>query len=328
MATIKDIATALGISRGTVDRALHDREGVSEDVKARVLAKATELGYKPNRAGRLLAVSRTPKTIGILLPSVSNPFFDEVKRGMSDAGEEYKDMGFTLRLEEVKGFDEKDHLAALKTLSFSQALLLATLDSEQILNYLETLSVPIAAVNTDLPRRLFYVGPSYAEKGLLNAGLLSLSGNNIKRNIVVVLGSDAMRGHREAVKGFYEGLKQRKVEYNLVAECRCNDDEEVAYREVKKVLERREDVNTLFIVSSGAKGAIDAASGRDILAFASDEIPSVKQLVKEGKLAWTIGQDPYTQGYQGVKKLCEYFIDGETPDSLLTTHIVKLRENI
>ena len=49
-AKIRDIAKALGISIGTVDRALHDRRGVNPLTKSRVLQMAKTMGYQPNPA--------------------------------------------------------------------------------------------------------------------------------------------------------------------------------------------------------------------------------------------------------------------------------------
>ena len=44
--TIQDIADALNLSRNTVSKALNNSEGPSDATKARVLAKAVEMGYK------------------------------------------------------------------------------------------------------------------------------------------------------------------------------------------------------------------------------------------------------------------------------------------
>ena len=51
---IKDIARALGISIGTVDRAIHGRGGINAITKERVLKMAQTLGYRPNLAARYL----------------------------------------------------------------------------------------------------------------------------------------------------------------------------------------------------------------------------------------------------------------------------------
>ena len=50
--TIKDIAAAAGVSRGTVDRVLHKRMGVNPEVAQRVRLIADELGFAPNMAGK------------------------------------------------------------------------------------------------------------------------------------------------------------------------------------------------------------------------------------------------------------------------------------
>ena len=43
--TIKDIAAAVGVSRGTVDRVINHRGGVSEEVAARVEQAVEETGF-------------------------------------------------------------------------------------------------------------------------------------------------------------------------------------------------------------------------------------------------------------------------------------------
>ena len=89
MITIKELAERTGVSRGTVDRVLHDRGRVSPEVKDLVLRKAEEFGYQPNRAGKILAARKQPHKIGVLLPAEGNPFFIDVIKGMEDADREY-----------------------------------------------------------------------------------------------------------------------------------------------------------------------------------------------------------------------------------------------
>lgn len=51
-ATLDTIAATLGISKGTVSKALNDRPGVSEELRARIRAAAAELGYQPTVEAR------------------------------------------------------------------------------------------------------------------------------------------------------------------------------------------------------------------------------------------------------------------------------------
>ena len=48
MVTMQQIADRCGVSRGTVDRALHHKEGVREEVAERIRATAREMGYISN----------------------------------------------------------------------------------------------------------------------------------------------------------------------------------------------------------------------------------------------------------------------------------------
>ena len=52
--TMKEIAERAGVHPSTVDKVVHHRVGVSDEVRARVQAIINELGYTPNPSGRVL----------------------------------------------------------------------------------------------------------------------------------------------------------------------------------------------------------------------------------------------------------------------------------
>src|SRR4029453_13470229 len=81
---IKDIARALGISTGTVDRALHAKPGVNPATRARVLRMAAELGYRPNLAARYLQ-SRKQLRISVHLPREIALFWDSLRESIREA---------------------------------------------------------------------------------------------------------------------------------------------------------------------------------------------------------------------------------------------------
>lgn len=62
--TIHDVASAAGVSIGTVSRVLNHRGGVSPMTRTRVRAAVASLGYQPDRAARELS-NRRPVTVGL-----------------------------------------------------------------------------------------------------------------------------------------------------------------------------------------------------------------------------------------------------------------------
>lgn len=329
--TINDIAEALGISRGTVDRVIHGRKGVSDQVRADVLEMAGRLGYRPNRAARMLAARKTPRKIGVLLPSLDNPFFDDVVRGMEKATQEYRDLGFSMVLRQVAGYDGKAHTEGIAELVGEKvdALVLATLDCPETRRLAEDSGLPFAAVNSDLTsdKKLFYTGPDYRKKGELHAAMLGLCHKG-RADILVLKGSNGLKGHDEIVEGFLSGLEESGLDFSVIDILETGDSDGKAEKLVRKTMSEKGGINVLFIATAGARGAIRGLDGAAVLSFANDDTKDVRDLVMEGRLAWTITQEPFRQGYEGIRRMQDYFIDNRRPSDLVTKNIIKIRQNI
>ena len=114
--TLKDLAKASGVSIGTVSRALNDKNEVSEKTSERIRQLAQELGYVPNRAGRALSSQKSINYIGVTLPSINSPFFDDIKKGINNALREFKDLGFDVVLKEQEGWDSQTQIKMIDEL--------------------------------------------------------------------------------------------------------------------------------------------------------------------------------------------------------------------
>ena len=75
--TSLDVARAAGVSQSAVSRAFTAGASVAPDTRARVLAAASALGYRPNILARSL-VSRTSGLVGIVMGHLTNPFYPAV----------------------------------------------------------------------------------------------------------------------------------------------------------------------------------------------------------------------------------------------------------
>lgn len=85
--TINDVAKAAGVSKGTVDRVIHNRGEVSPKSREKVLRVIEELGYKPNVYASMLA-SQKKRTICCIIPEyVEGDFWSLTAKGIIEAGD-------------------------------------------------------------------------------------------------------------------------------------------------------------------------------------------------------------------------------------------------
>lgn len=90
MTNIKDVAREAGVSVATVSRVFSGSQPVSDGARERVREVALRLGYRPNAVARSLRMEQT-NTLGLVIPSIANPFFTAIARAVEDAawGEGY-----------------------------------------------------------------------------------------------------------------------------------------------------------------------------------------------------------------------------------------------
>lgn len=338
--TVKTLAEAAGVSRGTVDRVLHGRGAVKPEVALRIKTLAREFGYVPNRAGRALAAFKTPYKIGTLLPSIGNRFFDDVITGINQAREEYSDLGIEVILKEVQGFDVQEHLEAVNSLvkKGCRALCLSTIDVPEMrerINELCDRGIVVILVNTDVSdtRRLCYVGSDYTKAGATCGCMLSMFAHVPCYHILVVTGSRLMLGHNQRIEGFKKALGDNGVSYDIVETVESSDSDIIAQEKTLKALREHEEINCVYVTGSGVQGvgaALIALQKTDLMAIAFDDLYTTKELVLAGIIKFIITQQPQRQGYHAIKRAYQALAGqiGTEVDDFITDTIIKIKANL
>ncbi|QIW10006.1 LacI family DNA-binding transcriptional regulator [Francisella sp. LA112445] len=97
MATQKDIAKKLNISRTTVSRALMGNGSIRPETKQKVLNLAKNLGYSKNLIGSSLATKKIKKIYAFIINSVNENYCLDIKDGLLRASRELKNYNVVVK---------------------------------------------------------------------------------------------------------------------------------------------------------------------------------------------------------------------------------------
>ena len=97
-ASIKEVAQLAGVSIATVSRCINKPEKVAKGTRLKVQEAIVETGYSPNTLAQSFRRGRT-NLVMVVLPSVGDPFFTAVMRGIRAAA---KTKGYSVLIEETQ----------------------------------------------------------------------------------------------------------------------------------------------------------------------------------------------------------------------------------
>ena len=145
--TTTQLARICGVSQGTVDRALHNRDDINPETRARILKIAKEYDYRPNiqmdnQAGSML--------IGVVLFDLFNEYFSKLAMSLV---KEARKFGYSI----IFQFSEKEENNEKKALEYFDyigvdgiVLFSVGSDNEEYKNYLYSLKKPIVLIGNKL----------------------------------------------------------------------------------------------------------------------------------------------------------------------------------
>ncbi|MET0694042.1 MAG: LacI family DNA-binding transcriptional regulator, partial [Propionibacteriaceae bacterium] len=188
-ATINDVASAAGVSRQTVTRAMNDMRGISEATKLRVLGAARDLSYRPSRFGRGL-VKPELQTLGLLIDDLTNPFYPELASAV--LGQAAKN-GWNVVLADVVHTTDKHALIA--DLAAQVDAIVGYLQFDEAMQPVLD-GLPVVEIDPGTPRYgavILDLGPAMAE------AVAHLVAAGVRRPVMIDVSSSGVPGGRAAL---------------------------------------------------------------------------------------------------------------------------------
>jgi len=287
--TIADIVRESGISRATVDRVLNHRQGVhprTREAVERAMAKLT-LGEKPQAdlpeidfalrlgAGLMAQIKRMSPCLG------ERRFVIHDLHQLGDAAVSAK----------VRQLCE----------DIARPLVVTVKETPQVVAELARArrrGKTIIALISDLPSeaRDAFVGIDNRSAGETAAYLVGRALGDRPTTVGLVLGDHAYRCHQEREIGFRLALRTNFPRVALVGEAIGQDSPKVTKEAVFRLLDAHPAIGALYNVSGGnvglAEAVAEASRTSDILTISHEINFTTVPLLREGKLAYLLSQDP------------------------------------
>ncbi len=334
---IKDIAAALNISIGTVDRALHDRPGVSPKTRAKVMKMAEKLNYRPNVAARSLKLNRRLR-VGVYLPRQIASFFDSLREGIQATAASTHGLNLELDFQMYPRLGDGD----LEMLESSvehhyDGLIMTPGDPARVASLVHRLTshgTAVICVASDAPRtdRLAAVCVDAAASGGIAAELLARVIRE-KGSVATITGNLGTLDHAEKLRGFAGTLATVAPHLSLLPAIESHERPKEAYQATLALLARRPRPLGIYISTANSMPVLRALEEQKMLGhieiITTDLFPELVPLIESGNILATLYQRPFTQGKVAIETLVRYLTEKTTPEAVnrLAPHII-LRSNL
>ncbi len=344
--TVKQIADIVGVSRGTVDRALHDRGDINPQVRERILAVARELEYQPNLVGKQLSAKKLRHRFGIILPIDDDTgFWSDVHRGIRIARDELHDFGVEVLCYTYSRYTAGEQIVLIDRLLADgiSGMAISPLNLPPIREKLQSVAdkgIPVVLLNSTVEgfSPLCYVGADYERSGRAAAGLLQLIMQQRHIELAVMAGSKNMSSHTARINGFLQELARLQADCHLINTYKIysekeSSDKQIAYDVTREMLAERPEVNTVFsaagTVCAVAQAIADAGRVGSLTHLTFDLNSNTYPCLMDGSITAVIGQESVRQGYQPLNILFDYVINEVAPpaDRIILKNEIYIRQN-
>ena len=323
-ATIKMIAEKAGVSIGTVDRVLHNRPYVKEEVRQRVLEVMEELDYRPNHMASALATSGTMRHFAVVQPHWDDYVAQSISLGVLRFREERRDYNIHVTVHEYALGDPAECLALLDAVAAEgvDGIALCALDAPAVREKLQELAdahIPVVTFNSDITgaKRLCFVGEDAHRAGRIAGEIASKFCRPGERMLVVYAGAGYV-GHRARVDGFMERLEElgfHEGDFRLEI---TRNDYDLTLEAVSRALVEERGLKLIYMANLSVSACVVAIrrAGKEgqVRVLTHDSGPEIRAFLKTGQVDFTIGQNLTYQSHQALSVLFQAVLERKLPE--------------
>jgi len=335
--TMKEIAEIAGVHRSTVDKVLHNREGVSDEVRKKIQKIIDELDYRPNVLGRALQMQQNPIVIAAVLVKVDA--LDKIREGIEKASEEFKNFNVKIEYYIIKELSASEQVKTLEALVEKKVdgIIIIPINrskTRDAINQAVDAGIPVITTNQDIEncRRLCFVGQGM-ERGAKVAGRLMKEFLRESGKIAVITNSNNLLSVKKREVVFKEFLKDKAQEIQIVETIETNDEPMTAFKKTYELLKEIPDLDGLYITCGCVRDIGYAVRLMEIQGklrvISFEDYQDIIELMEDDTVTATLATDLNGQGYYSVKLLFEKIVYGNTPvkDFFETPLEIMVREN-
>lgn len=211
MASIRDVAKIAGVSPATVSRVMNGTANVDAEKRQRVYDAIRKTGFVPNEVARSL-FKKSAKLIGLIIPSITNPFFTELADAVEKAADE---SGFRVVYYNTDNNPEKEKNAVGMLKSMNADGIIITSNNEELIDVIDKSGMSVVMIDRNMSSESTYtlITSDHYYGGRLAAQCLIDSGC---KEIVCIRGEQSISSARERFLGFSDVCTEKGLKIGCI----------------------------------------------------------------------------------------------------------------
>ena len=284
-------------------------------------------------------------TYGVLLKTLSNPFWDAMAKGVAEGGKEAKVALFQQAAQSDQDAETQLNICNTMLERKPAALIASAINSSNLLPCMKSANdqkIPVVDLDANLDPAVtakagvkvaFTIGSDNIAAGAQAADFMAEHlGKTAKGPVLVIEGLSGNITGEQRAKGFADELKKAAPGLDVVASLPGDWDANKAANITNDTLQRHPDLVAIFAANDTmALGAVEtvfaAGKGGKVTVVGVDGTTAGVKSIKAGRLTATVAQLPYLEGIEAVKDV-QKVLAGQSVPAMIHVPTLLLTEAV